>query len=215
MLKFPSLSFLILSKRFVNKLSQTPKTNIQQPLRICLIGFMGAGKTMTAQVLAEELTGADWIDLDEFIEVRENRHIGQMIENLGENAFREIETDALREVIKLEGNMILALGGGTWTIEENREVIEAANYIPVWLDASFELCWKRISEAKENRPLARLKTKTQQLFSSRRKIYQTAKIKVKVSKDKTPGDVALGILKLISQPKPKRPKPIDKTGVSR
>ncbi|MEP6925627.1 MAG: shikimate kinase [Pyrinomonadaceae bacterium] len=199
----------------MNKLSQTPKTNIQQPLRICLIGFMGAGKTVTAQVLAEELTGADWIDLDEFIEVRENRHIGQMIENLGENAFREIETDALREVIKLEGNMILALGGGTWTIEENREVIEAANYIPVWLDASFELCWKRISEAKENRPLARLKTKTQQLFSSRRKIYQTAKIKVKVSKDKTPGDVALGILKLISQPKPKRPKPIDKTGVSR
>ncbi len=197
------------------KSPQKPKGELESLVpTICLLGFMGAGKTATAQILAEKL-GLTWIDLDEFIEARENRRIRQIIENLGVNVFREIETDALREVVKIEEKKIIGLGGGTWTIEENREIIENANCLSIWLDAAFEVCWKRISETKEDRPLASSKTKTQQLFSSRRKIYQTAKIKVKLTKNKTPDEVALEIIKLISLPQPKRAKAIDKTGVSR
>ena len=172
---------------------------------------MGAGKTVTAQALAAELGGVNWIDLDEFIEARENRTISQIIENLGENVFREIETDALREAMLSEENVVIALGGGTWTVEANREIIAGSNYHPIWLDSPFELCWTRISETNTNRPLAGQKTKTQQLFSLRRKVYQTAKSKVKISKDKTPGDTALEIIKLILPTKPKRAKSIDKT----
>ncbi len=181
---------------------------------ICLLGFMGAGKTATAQVLAEKL-GLSWIDLDELIEARENRRISQIFDNLGEKVFREIETDALREIIRIGEKKIIALGGGTWTIEENREIIEKAGCLSVWLDTGFESCWKRISETKADRPLAVSKTKTQQLFSSRRKIYQTAKFKVKLTKNKTPAEVALEIVKLISPPVSKRAESIDKTKVSR
>ena len=193
----------------------TSENNIAPPLpTICLLGFMGAGKTATAQILAQNLD-LTWIDLDEFIEARENRRIRQIIENLGENVFREIETDSLREIVRIGEKKIIALGGGAWTIEENREVIEKANCLTIWLDASFESCWKRISESKADRPLAVSKTKTQQLFSSRRKIYQTAKITVKITKSKTPAEVALEIVKRISPTAPKSFKSIDKTVVSR
>lgn len=198
----------------MNNLNQQSQSESLPSARICLIGFMGAGKTATAKTLAET-TNASWIDLDEFIEARENRRIRQIIENLGENVFREIETDALREILQLEETKILALGGGTWTIEANRALLESANYTSIWLDASFELCWKRLSEEKEKRPLARQKTKTRELFSSRRKIYQTAKIKVKISESKTVKEIALEIIRLISPVRSKRSKSIDKTSLSR
>ena len=200
-----------------NKASDpTPENNLEPASApaICLLGFMGAGKTATAQILAEKL-GLNWIDLDELIEARENRRISQIFDNLGEKVFREIETDALREIIKIGEKKIIALGGGTWTIEENRAIIENANCLSVWLDAGFESCWKRISETKEMRPLVVSKTKTQQLFSSRRKIYQTAKIKVKLTKNKTAEEVALAIIKQISPNLSKSAKSIDKTPPSR
>lgn len=181
---------------------------------ICLLGFMGAGKTATAQILAQKLD-LTWIDLDEFIEARENRRIRQIIENLGEKVFREIETDALREIIRIGEKKIIGLGGGAWTIEENREIIASANGLSIWLDTSFEACWKRISESKEDRPLAISKTKAQQLFSTRRKFYQTAKIKLKLTKNKPVEQVALEIIKRIAAPPPKRVKTIDKTVLSR
>lgn len=202
------------SKKFVNNLNQLQQSQTLLPTRVCLLGFMGAGKTATAQSLAQSI-GADWIDLDEFIEARENRRIWQIIENLGEKVFREIETEALREVLKIPENKILALGGGTWTISENRRIIEAAESMTIWLDASFELCWRRISAVPQIRPLALGKTRTRTLFSARRKIYQTATAKVKISEKKTLDDITLEIIRLILPPQSNRSKPIDKTAPSR
>jgi shikimate kinase len=172
---------------------RNPKLEIRNP--ICLVGFMGAGKTVTARELAV-LTNAEAIDLDEFIETRENRSIPHLIENLGEAVFREIEADALDEILRLSAdNQIIALGGGAWTIEKNRKLIAAKNFRTVWLDAPFETCWQRICIAGNSRPLAQNKTVARKLFSARRPIYQTAEIQIKIRKTKTLQQICAEILK--------------------
>src|SRR4030095_5051743 len=98
--------------------------------RIVLVGFMGCGKTSVASALAQLLDAA-FVDLDSFITARESRSPADLIQQEGERAFREIETRALRKVLEQNGSQVIALGGGAWTIEENRTLVESHRYLAV------------------------------------------------------------------------------------
>jgi shikimate kinase len=145
---------------------------------VVITGFMGAGKTTVAAALAERL-GRPLIDLDRFIAEREGRTAQMIIDEDGEPRFREIESEALRDALKTEASVI-ALGGGTWTIERNRELIAERRGLTVWLDAPFELCWQRIESAVNTRPLARERGKAQRLYHERRAHYSRAGLRLKV-----------------------------------
>lgn len=157
---------------------------------------MGAGKTTTAKILAEK-TGGDWLDLDEFIEARERRKIAQILKNLGEKVFRELETDALREIFRTDGKQIIALGGGTWMVEENRRLIAAEDCRTVWLDVPFEMCWERIADSKQKRPLANNLDSARELYDTRRSAYETADVRVTLTSDKSSADLATEIYELM------------------
>src|SRR5262245_22645389 len=121
--------------------------------RIVILGFMGCGKTTVAGAIARQLN-CKMIDLDYFITEREQRPPAVIIEQDNEPSFRELETLALREVLQDRDVRVIALGGGTWTIPTNRTLIALHDCLSVWLDAPFELCWKRITRsAKIVRPL--------------------------------------------------------------
>src|SRR5205085_4667210 len=126
-----------------------------------------------AASVAERL-GYGLIDLDQFIEQREGRSIRAIIDEEGEKAFREIESEALGEALKTSSPCIIALGGGAWTIERNRSLIHQHTLRTVWLDAPFELCWERIEDGINVRPLARERAKARQLYDERRAIYSQA-----------------------------------------
>lgn len=81
---------------------------------ISLTGFMGCGKSCVGKILSEKL-GFKFIDLDTWIEEHEGRSVRRIFSENGEAGFRRIETTALGEVIEEEGDMVLALGGGTLT----------------------------------------------------------------------------------------------------
>lgn len=81
---------------------------------ISLTGFMGCGKSCIGKILSEKL-GFKFIDLDTWIEEHEGRSVRRIFTENGEAGFRRIETTALGEVIEEEGDMVLALGGGTLT----------------------------------------------------------------------------------------------------
>ena len=151
--------------------------------RIVIIGFMGCGKTTVAQALARQL-GCDSIDLDSFISEREGRSPAEIIEQDGEAAFREIETRALREVLKKNHPRVIALGGGAWTIPANRALVAQHDCLSVWLDAPFELCWERItSSANTIRPMAPDRDSAQKLYEARRESYELAQLRVDTSAD--------------------------------
>ena len=139
-------------------------------LRIALTGFMGVGKSSVARHL-EHITGCRRLDLDLRIEETEKRSIASIIDNEGIDAYRVIEARNLRNAVCLDGGCILSLGGGTWTVAQNREVIRRHGFTSVWLESTFDHCWYNIKYSKRDRPLARDKTTARRLFEARQEVY--------------------------------------------
>lgn len=145
--------------------------------RVVIIGFMAAGKTTLATMLARRLKSSA-IDLDSVISEREGRSVPALIDEQGELRFRDAETRALRAVLEMEMARVIALGGGTWTIAGNRELIANYDCLTVWLDAPFELCWQRIQSSSEIRPLARDLAAARSLYHERHTFYALADLHV-------------------------------------
>lgn len=140
---------------------------------IVITGFMAAGKTTVAVALAR-LLNCPVIDLDQFITESEKRSPQEIIEQDGEAAFREVETSHLLRALGPGPNPVIALGGGAWTGQRNRDLIAAHNGFTVWLDAPFDLCWQRISVGDVGRPLAPNREQAQRLYDERRQLYARA-----------------------------------------
>ena len=148
-------------------------------MKIVITGFMGSGKTRLARELARRLN-FEMVDLDDRVTEREGRSPAQLIVEEGEGAFRLIESDVLRELLETDGTCVIALGGGAWIADANRQLIDEHDCLTVWLDVPFGLCWARIETSGEDRPLGRTREQAKALFFRRRPIYQLAKIRVEV-----------------------------------
>ncbi len=164
--------------------------------RFVIIGFMATGKTTVAYELARKLN-CQAIDLDDLIEQRQGQGPGEIIEHDGEDAFRTIETEALREVLRDLTARVIAVGGGAWMLAENRELIAQQGGMTVWLDAPFELCWKRIEAGSELRPLAASREMALKLYAQRRPVYEFADVCVHVSEHESAEETATKIVDLV------------------
>lgn len=138
--------------------------------RVALTGFMGVGKSSVGRHLAQILK-TERMDLDFFIEKNEKRKIAEIIDTDGEAAYRAIETLNLKRLLDESEAQIISLGGGTWTVADNRELIKNKGLTSIWLESSFEHCWYNIKFSHKERPLARNKKKALKLFEDRKKVY--------------------------------------------
>lgn len=150
---------------------------------------MGVGKSTVARHLSFILK-CEKIDLDTAIEENEHRKLAEILENDGEMRFRQMETENLRKILCSSGARIIALGGGAWTIKENRELIKQGNFITIWLESSFEHCWLNIVNSKRARPLAKNKRLARKLFDEREKLYCLADWHFIVKPDLTSFEIA-------------------------
>ncbi len=166
-------------------------------MRVVITGFMGCGKTAVARELAL-LRDERCVDLDARITELDGRSPAQIIVDDGETAFREKESAVLRQLLSGNGEELIALGGGAWTIEGNREMLREHGSIAVWLDLPFDYCWKRIQTDAQLRPLAPTRDAAAQLFSERRPIYSLADLRIRVA-DESPIEVAKKIDALLRQ----------------
>lgn len=164
---------------------------------IVIIGFMGTGKTTVAGELGRKLN-CPALDLDDLITARDGRSPNEIIEQDGEERFRQIETQLLGEVLAEESTRVIAAGGGAWTIAVNRQLIADHGAMTVWLDAPFDLCWQRIATSREVRPLARSRETAERLYAERRPIYELASARVSVSEGESSTAVATKISDTIS-----------------
>jgi shikimate kinase len=141
---------------------------------IALIGFMGTGKTETGKLLAERL-GKRFIELDELIARNAGKSISRIFDEDGEPRFRELESEAVKEVSRLDG-VIISCGGGIVTNHANVESLKR-NAVLVLLKASPKVILERTSADKTERPL--LKTddrlgRIRELLKSREALYESA-----------------------------------------
>lgn len=154
---------------------------------------MGAGKTTVARELARQLD-CPAIDLDELITEVTQRSPAEIIEQDGEAEFRELETRMLDKVLKQETARIMAVGGGAWSIDANRQLIAERKAFVVWLDAEFDLCWKRIEAGDELRPLARSREAALNLYEQRRQSYELADARLKIQEHQPAEEIAKEIV---------------------
>ncbi|MBA3323096.1 MAG: AAA family ATPase [Pyrinomonadaceae bacterium] len=167
--------------------------------RIVITGFMGAGKTTVACALAAHLD-CQMLDLDDFITARTGRTPQEIIDEEGEPRFREIETAALRQALEQTPARAIALGGGAWAIADNRALVAQHNCVSVWLDAPFNLCWRRIVNANDAaRPLARDRGSAQLRYDERRQFYQLAAARVEIKATSGVADVVAEIVELVKR----------------
>ncbi len=97
---------------------------------IILIGMPGCGKSTLARRLSA-ITGRTFRDSDSLVEERTGRRVPDIIGQDGEEAFRMLETAALKELGKLSGR-IISTGGGCITRTENYPLLHQ-NGIILWI----------------------------------------------------------------------------------
>ena len=112
--------------------------------KITLIGMMGSGKTTIGKILSEQ-TGISAIDLDNFIENKENESISEIFKTKGEQYFRIVEANAIKELAQTTSSQILSLGGGAFENEQTRELL-LKNSTVIYLETTPEEIFRRIQK---------------------------------------------------------------------
>ncbi|MEZ7516645.1 shikimate kinase [Flavobacterium frigidarium] len=120
--------------------------------KIVLLGYMGCGKSTIAKSLSQKKQ-IPFVDLDEYIEKKANLSVKDIFEQLGEIKFRRMEHEAFVELLQSEEFVIIGLGGGTPCYANNHLLLAADNVVSIYLKASINTLFNRLSPNKSKRPL--------------------------------------------------------------
>lgn len=163
---------------------------------IILIGFMGSGKSSVGQVLAERLE-RKFVDMDDEIELGENKTINEIFEEYGEEHFRSLETSYLEKLLTKK-NKVISTGGGVIIREENVEILRKIGTV-VYLNTSINQLMMNL-EGDTKRPLLQgtdVKEKVTNLLRTREPIYFEAANMIIQTEGKSIEEVASEIIELL------------------
>jgi len=158
---------------------------------VFLVGFMGSGKSSVGRELARQLDW-DFVDLDTRIESRERQTVPEIFRDRGETGFRLAESDALRELLTESGqsNRVVALGGGAFVQESNRELLRP--WLSVFLEAPASELWQRSQSDGIERPLRGDPSQFERLYEERLPFYREASLVIDTA-GKTVASICLEI----------------------
>lgn len=131
---------------------------------------MGSGKTTAGRILADRL-GYLFFDMDELIEISEQKKINDIFRESGEDYFRDIESEIVKK-IAYNRICVFACGGGVVLRGENMKII-SKNCLVVYLKISPLEAIKRLSDSID-RPLLPDKNRDErihELIDTRNNLY--------------------------------------------
>ena len=121
------------------------------PARVFITGFSGTGKSTVAKLVAKQL-GWDALDTDTLIAERAGKSPAEILTSAGEERFRELERNAIKEASSRD-NVVVATGGGVVISEENRRAMADGGLV-ICLEAGPKTVLARLGEsAASGRPL--------------------------------------------------------------
>ena len=133
---------------------------------IVLIGMPACGKSTIGYWLSKKIN-YPFVDVDRYLEEKENRIISDIFSNEGEEYFRELETKYLKELSENEG-IIISTGGGAVKNKENIDILKE-NGIIVFLNRAIDDISR---ENHRNRPLLQNPDNIRKLYDERIKLYR-------------------------------------------
>lgn len=162
--------------------------------RVVLVGPPGSGKSTIGRRLARALN-CELVDSDVLIEQSYGKPCGELFEELGEPAFRELEATHVAQALVTDG--VVSLGGGAVVTASTRDLL--ADLTVIHLDVSAEEGARRTS-GEASRPVLRADDPVEHyrtLLENRREFYrEVANVRVRTD-GRTPqqsvGDI-LGVI---------------------
>jgi shikimate dehydrogenase len=133
---------------------------------LVLIGMPGSGKTAVGHALSES-TGFPFFDTDQLIVEKAGKPITEIFRDSGEQAFRDLESEVIRD-LSLRGGIIVSTGGGAVLRPENVTVLKQNGRL-FWLDRDPDALIPT-----DDRPLADTADKMKRLYTERRPVYRAA-----------------------------------------
>lgn len=122
--------------------------------KIALVGLRASGKSTIGRALATRLA-LPFVDLDHEVVTQANipglDTCAEVLVALGEPAFREIETLALRAVLARRGRIVLATGGGVVESPVNRGLLAGQTTV-VWIKVGVAILQARLRNEVSVRP---------------------------------------------------------------
>ena len=92
-----------------------------------IIGYMGTGKSTVAKILSEK-HGWDLLEMDEMIVQQEGMSIPDIFETHGEEHFRDIESNLIKDIC-LQENKVVSCGGGVVLRSQNVDAMKKSGII--------------------------------------------------------------------------------------
>lgn len=129
---------------------------------LILVGMPGCGKSSVGKIIADKL-GREFLDSDEEFERMHGITPAEAINTLGEEKFREMETETLALISKQSGKVI-ATGGGVVTQERNYPLLHQ-NGVIVFLERELQ------NLATDGRPLSQ-RGSLESLYAKRAGLYR-------------------------------------------
>lgn len=139
---------------------------------VILTGFMGCGKSSLGIKLSYRLRMA-LLDTDKIIEKEQGCTITELFEQRGEEAFRQLETQCIKDIGKKKDFYIISVGGGLPIKEENRKLLKDLGLV-VYLRIRPETVYERLKE-DTTRPLLQgdnPQEKIRKLMEQRKSFYE-------------------------------------------
>lgn len=167
---------------------------IKKRTNIVLIGFMGSGKTVLAEMLAKKLN-MKFVEMNDLVLKKSGRKsINEIFDKDGETHFRELEIEVARELRKVD-NAVIAAGGG---IIVNKLVVDylQENGFVIYLRVSFHEAKRRLKDFHD-RPNFRDPRYAMYLYNFRKALYRAYADDYVRTDKKTLDEVAEEIINLI------------------
>jgi len=162
---------------------------------IVLIGFMGCGKSLTSNKLAEILD-RQVISTDKLVEQREGQSIAEIFKRSGEEYFRGVEKEIIKEISDQSG-MIIDCGGGVVMDDENMVNLKKNGRV-IYLAASPESLYSNVKH-RSHRPILSVadpKLKITELLEERKPYYEKADVTINAD-HRTIDQIAQDVLKVL------------------
>ena len=175
----------------------------KESFNIALTGLMGSGKSTVGKYLADHLK-KNFVDTDKIIEQREGKTISQIFEDNGEDYFRKLEADLIKEIFTDAKDLVVSLGGGAVVNTKSRELIKEHSRLVALIADPHDL-HQRIKRRKSRPLLSESKNQLEvltDLWKERKEAYYDSHIQI-TTEGKSINAIGIEIMNNLEVSKPK------------
>lgn len=143
--------------------------------RLCLVGLRGAGKSTLGNRMGAEF-GVPFIELNTEIERSAGIPLGEIIALYGQEGYRQLEANALTDIIGSYDRAVVAVAGGIVAEEDTFQQV-LSRFHTIWVKTSAREHMERVRAQGDVRPMQgnpQAMTQLRQIMRSREACYARA-----------------------------------------